>query len=794
MKHKLIKLISITITIALLWQDVMWAHPGEFHVLRPVALEERISGPAVLHDKEVSELAHLPIPKMIVKMLCATMLDQIFFTALFVAEMAIVGRLNVGAMACLNIGRTVSQFAFVPIGGIVATIKSLVSHGRGAKDKDRTTQAAFNALWLGAAVSVVCAVLLAIFAPWILSLFGLEAQTLSLGVSYLRVFSLTAMGMSMVWILRSLFYSAGETFKSVYVAAATFATTFTLLLILPSGWGPVHAMGLIGVGWAQALGRLAGVLMGLYFIVLKPSGFIKLTANSIKPRLSVIKEIFKLGVYQFAQGSVEASYGMFVLMIVGYFGVTAIAATGVIGTFAWILAIPLIGLGTVCATLVGINLGARNIARAEEAVRTCSSYGRVIAWSLAAVIFIFASDAIRFFNADPEVLRIGVPLLRITTLTYSANMLSRILQDALFSARDTKTPFIRTSIVNAGIGVSLALAYFVFHAPLIVLWIIMGLGSFAGVWFLKWRFHKGLWKQLPPAPAAKDKKIPLTVAQTPAAPQYFAPEAQAVTMPISNLVIPQTIENLLSDREEERRKMANVCWYMLETQRNSRIKKPRPLRVKPIKGEQGRYCVTNIKDARILKISRILGLNSVPVIIRDFESMSHGGTVAAGEKRVGLTSDTEGSYEDVGIIANSPEAVFGNIMKRFSEILHDQEELNALIGLDMAIMKTKAEANIESIIKLLNWLTNEFQNGIYLRNAQRAKIINDLLTRMDKAYFSKAVKRRMSYIGLDEKTDNLRKAATVLKGLVQGQIAKSLTPSPKLRHHQLEGILTELSI
>ena len=495
------KLISLILIAAMLWQDMCWAHPGEFQHLRPVALGERMDGK--------SQFTHIPIGRAIWKIFLPAILDQVLFSALVILEMKIVGLLDVAAINCLIISRTIFGFAFTPIQGIVAATSSLVSQARGAQDKDGATKTTFNSLAASAVSSILFAVFFFIFAPWLLSAFGAEPETISLGVPYLRVFTLAYIGMSIVWILRSVFTNAGEVYKSFFIALATALASAALLLILPLGWGQISALGLEGTGWAQAAGRAAGVVLGFAFLLFVPSRFIKLSRENVKPSFTEIKkEIWGLGKYQFLQGAFEMGYGIFALFIISYFfGPKAIAAAGIIGTIWWLLAVPLVGLGAAVGTLVGINLGARKVERAEEAVKKASFYGRVIGWSLAAVLFTFAPEAIGFFTTDQEVIDIAAPLLRISTLTYSANMVSNILQNALIRGKDTKSPFIRSAIVIGGMVVFLLLATFVFHVSLTTLWVIMSLGAFAGLLVLKWRFKRGVWKNNSKPPTKRIRTI-----------------------------------------------------------------------------------------------------------------------------------------------------------------------------------------------------------------------------------------------------------------------------------------------
>jgi Na+-driven multidrug efflux pump len=102
--------------------------------------------------------------------------------------------------------------------------------------------------------------------------------------------------------------------------------------------------------------------------------------------------------------------------------------------------LPAWGLSNAAATLVGQNLGAKQLDRAEKSVMLTAKYN-VIFMAFVMVLFVFFSEPIiRLFTADNAVVAYGSKALQIMGFGYIFYGIGMVMTQALNGAGDTQTP------------------------------------------------------------------------------------------------------------------------------------------------------------------------------------------------------------------------------------------------------------------------------------------------------------------------------------------------------------------
>ncbi|HLP12489.1 MAG TPA: MATE family efflux transporter, partial [Flavobacteriales bacterium] len=104
--------------------------------------------------------------------------------------------------------------------------------------------------------------------------------------------------------------------------------------------------------------------------------------------------------------------------------------------------LPAWGLSNAAATLVGQNLGAGKIDRAEQSVYLIVKYNTIFMAFVAALFIFFPEPIVRFFSEKEAVIAYGTQALQIIGAGFIFYGIGMVMTQALNGAGDTKTPTI----------------------------------------------------------------------------------------------------------------------------------------------------------------------------------------------------------------------------------------------------------------------------------------------------------------------------------------------------------------
>jgi Na+-driven multidrug efflux pump len=159
--------------------------------------------------------------------------------------------------------------------------------------------------------------------------------------------------------------------------------------------------------------------------------------------------------------------------------------------------LPAWGLSGAAATLVGQNLGAKEVNRAEKAVWLTTRYNVIFMASVTGIYLLFNQQLAGFFTDITEVQAIAAQGLWVISIGYVFFAVGMVLTQAFNGAGDTRTPaWINTGVLLA---MEVPLAYFLaFPMGLKYLGIFIAIAfchSFHALVSLYF-FKRGKWKTM----------------------------------------------------------------------------------------------------------------------------------------------------------------------------------------------------------------------------------------------------------------------------------------------------------
>lgn len=191
---------------------------------------------------------------------------------------------------------------------------------------------------------------------------------------------------------------------------------------------------------ATVVGRSAGVAYQVWHLQMG-LGILKFNLRRFRVDLETLRSIITIAMPAAFQNIIASGSWVFLVKLVAETGGTAASAGYQIAVRnIMFFMMPAWGLSNAAATLVGQNLGARQIQRAEESVMLTAKYNIVFMGFVTVLFVVAAAPIVGVFTQDSSVLGFGALSLQIIGSGYIFYGIEMVMIQALNGAGDTKTP------------------------------------------------------------------------------------------------------------------------------------------------------------------------------------------------------------------------------------------------------------------------------------------------------------------------------------------------------------------
>mgnify|MGYP006177082789 FL=1 len=373
-----------------------------------------------------------------IPMVLEMMMESVFA----LVDLYFVGHLENSSFAVQTVGLTESVLTIIYslAIGISMAATAVVARRIGEKDPVAAAKAGMQAIVIAVAINIVISILGIVFATDMLMWMGSSRESAIYGTSFVQIMMGGSTSIMLLFLINGIFRGAGNAaiaMKSLWLANIC---NIILCPIFINGLGPIPAFGLTGAAMATTTGRSIGVLYQLYNLF-NGKGVIKIVLAYITPDFEQIKAIVKIaapGVLQFVIAS--CSWIFLAKLVATTGGDQGSAGYQTALRIMMFFILPAWGLSGAAATLVGQNLGAKQVERAEKSVFVTAKYNVIFMAIITVITLTGAEYMVSLFTNDAVVLKIAVEALQIVSLGYVFYGIGMVLINVFNGAGDTWTP------------------------------------------------------------------------------------------------------------------------------------------------------------------------------------------------------------------------------------------------------------------------------------------------------------------------------------------------------------------
>jgi len=322
------------------------------------------------------------------------------------------GQLSYDAVAAITVTFPFYAVVFAIGLGPGVGANALAAKRFGERNVEETNRVAGQVFFLTAIFGLIFIIASVGFARPLAALLGAPPQVIDLTVDYLVYFGWGIPFILFRLMTRNVFHASGDVINPMIFIVAGSVLNAALDPFFIFGWGPFPAMGVGGAGLATTIGGgLTAALSAFHLIGGRSVYRVKL--HHLKPDLSVIAQIYRVGLPSVLMDLVEAFIFLILNRTIAGFGSVALAALGVAGRVADLAFIPVVGVGHALLPIVGFCLGARLWHRLWAAIKQSALISAAVLGGVSLLLAIFAPQIIALFNDTPELLAVAVPGMRI---------------------------------------------------------------------------------------------------------------------------------------------------------------------------------------------------------------------------------------------------------------------------------------------------------------------------------------------------------------------------------------------
>ena len=427
-------------------------------------------------------------------------------TAYNLADTFWLGQYSTEALAAISFGFPM-VFLLISLGmGLSVAGSVLVAQHTGAGETEKAEYAASQTVTFAFLGSAVLGAVAYPFVGPFLAFLGASPAVLPGATAYMQVIALGLPFMFGFFVFISLMRGAGDTITPMLVMFGTVVINIVLDPFLINGWaiGPIAfpELGIEGAAIATVFSRGFAMVVGLVIMESGTRG-IQIHLSDMRPDFQYLRKILQIGVPASIEGTGRALSFNALLIVVGLFSTSVVAAFG-IGTRVFsVIFLPAIAVARGVETMSGQNIGAGKYDRAEQANYVAAKGLFLVLALVGVLIFFVPRPIVGVFTNDPAVIEEGTTFLRYVALSFGFIGIMRAFTGGFRGAGKTMIAAAISIVTLAGLRLPVAYVASQYRLPIPYaqyffgvrgIWVAFFVSNVAGAVIAWLWFRRGTWR------------------------------------------------------------------------------------------------------------------------------------------------------------------------------------------------------------------------------------------------------------------------------------------------------------
>ena len=370
------------------------------------------------NKQEENKMGVMPINRLLLDMSLPIMISMIVQALYNIVDSVFVAKISENALTAVSLAFPIQNLMIAIAVGTGVGVNALLSKSLGEKNFERVNKTAENAVFLA-----VMSYLVLLF----IGLFGIgvfyrsqtaDEQIIHYGIQYGMICCCLSIGVFLQVTMERILQATGKTFYTMITQGTGAIINIILDPILIFGLFGFPRMEVAGAAAATVAGQIVAAILAT-FLNNKVNHEVKISLKGFRPDKKIIAKIYQVGIPSIIMQSIASvmTYGMNRILM--GFTATATAVFGVYFKLQSFIFMPVFGLNNGMIPIIAYNYGANSKKRVVQTIRYSTIYAVAIMAVGTLVFHLFTADLLRMFNASETMLQIGIPALRIISVSFA---------------------------------------------------------------------------------------------------------------------------------------------------------------------------------------------------------------------------------------------------------------------------------------------------------------------------------------------------------------------------------------
>ena len=444
-----------------------------------------------------NKMGVLPIGRLLTNMAVPMMISMLVQACYNVVDSVFVAQISEDALNAVSLAFPLQNLMIAFGAGTAVGINALLSRSLGEKNQAMADRAANTGIFLALCNFALFALIGIFFSRTFFELqAGGEQVIIDYGVDYASICLGCSIGIFSQFCFERLLQSTGRTFLAMCTQLTGALINIVLDPILIFGYFGAPRLEVVGAAVATVAGQIVAAIIAV-IINIKRNPDIHIRLREIRWNRVVAGEIYRVGLPSIVMQSIGSAMVFGMNKILFSFTKTATAVFGAYFKLQSFVFMPVFGLNQGAMPILGYNYGAKNKDRLMKTYKEAFKVALIVMAAGTLLFQAIPAQLLLIFDASEEMLRIGVPALRLISLCFIPAAFG-IITGTLFQGTGHGVLSLYASVIRQLVGI-LPLAYLLIKIGGVTLsWLAFPLAEILGLIYsaimLRWLYKKEISK------------------------------------------------------------------------------------------------------------------------------------------------------------------------------------------------------------------------------------------------------------------------------------------------------------